>query len=268
VKDLARARDAARALAGVPVEEVVVLSDANSAVLLLRPGDVVVRVAPADRNVAAFEIEVARRLGARGAPVIRLDPRVEARVHAVDGFVLTFWTHHAPLPGPTPPAEYARALRRFHTAAAGLDVEAPSFTDRVRSAVDLLSDPVRTPDLGAEDRELLLTSLRGATEVVSAAGREQLLHGEPHAGNVLHTAEGVLFLDFETCCRGPVEYDLAYVPDAVAELYPDADPEVLRASRILMFAMITTWRWDRDDQFPDGMSRAAEWTRELHSLLG
>ncbi|MFE1199320.1 phosphotransferase family protein [Streptomyces olivaceoviridis] len=44
---------------------------------------------------------------------------------------------------------------------------------------------------------------------------EQLLHGEPHPGNVLSTKNGPLFIDLETCCRGPVEFGLAHVPEAV-----------------------------------------------------
>ncbi|WP_347877042.1 hypothetical protein [Micromonospora sp. KC606] len=27
------------------------------------------------------------------------------------------------------------------------------------------------------------------------------MHGEPHPGNVLTTKNGLLFVDFETCCR-------------------------------------------------------------------
>ena len=88
-------------------------------------------------------------------------------------------------------------------------------------------------------------------------GPEQLLHGEPHPGNLLFTTEGPLFIDFETCCRGPVEFDLAHAPDDVVEHYAGADGELLRACRMLVLAMITTWRWDRDDRSPTG----AGWAR-------
>jgi len=261
--DLARARAAAARIAGahgVAADEARVLSNSNAVVLRLLPGNTVARVAPAGRQNAAFQIEVAQRLAERGAPVVRLDPRVPARVHEDDGFVLTFWTHHEAVPGPVPPQEFADALRRLH--GASVDLAAPSYTDRAAHAEELLLDPSRTPDLPAAERSLLLSVVR--TPLV---GDQQLLHGEPHVANVLHTADGVLFLDFETCCRGPVEFDVAHVPEAVAHHYPGLDADRLRASRILMFALIVTWRWDRDDQFPNGMSRAAEWTRKLGSLL-
>jgi hypothetical protein len=80
-----------------------------------------------------------------------------------------------------------------------------------------------------------------------------LLHGEPHSGNVLNTRYGPLFIDLETACRGPVEFDLAHVPGAVSELYPDADADLLHAFRGLVLAMVVAWRWDRTDHFPDGL---------------
>ena len=80
---------------------------------------------------------------------------------------------------------------------------------------------------------------------------------------MLSTKSGLLFIDLETCCRGPVEFDLAHVPEEVIEHYPDADQELLRDCRNLVLAMVAAWRWDSDDQFPNGQ-RAG---RELLSAL-
>jgi hypothetical protein len=80
---------------------------------------------------------------------------------------------------------------------------------------------------------------------------------------VLTTKNGLLFVDLETCCRGPVEFDLAHVPEEVSERYPDADQALLRECRILVLAMVAAWRWDPSDQLPNG-HRAA---RELLSAL-
>jgi hypothetical protein len=54
---------------------------------------------------------------------------------------------------------------------------------------------------------------------------------------VLNTKLGPLFIDLDTCCRGPVEFDLAHVPAVVSEQYPDADPALLRDCRG------SSWRW-------------------------
>ena len=110
-----------------------------------------------------------------------------------------------------------------------------------------------TPALADADRELLSNTLRSRRQAIGDRGAaEQLLHGEPHPGNVLSTKNGLLFIDLETCCRGPVEFDLAHVPEDVVEHYPDVDEELLSECRLLVLAMVAAWRWDPDDQFPDG----------------
>lgn len=92
---------------------------------------------------------------------------------------------------------------------------------------------------------------------------EQLLHGEPHPGNVMSTSFGPLFIDLETCCRGPVEFDLAHVPDAAIEHYPDVDQTLLDECRALVLVMVAAWRWDAGDQFPNGRLWAEELIRTL-----
>jgi len=72
-----------------------------------------------------------------------------------------------------------------------------------------------------------------------------------------------VFVDLETCCCGPVEFDLAYVPDDVAALYPGANAQLLGECRALMLAMVAAWRWSRDDQFPDGTTYRAPLLSEL-----
>jgi len=41
------------------------------------------------------------------------------------------------------------------------------------------------------------------------AGSLIRLHGEPHDGNRISTAAGIRWIDFESCCVGPLEWDLA-----------------------------------------------------------
>ena len=124
----------------------------------------------------------------------------------------------------------------------------------------------RTPALADADRALLGDTLRGSRRRISErGGDEQLLHGEPHPGNVLTTKTGLLFIDLETCCRGPVEFDLAHAPEEVGEHYPGVNQELLRECRILVLAMITTWRWDRGDQLPGGRQLGAEWLSHIRA---
>lgn len=254
---------------GLGVDDAIVLHDSNKLTLRLLPCDVVARVAPVAHQVAQFEIDLAQRLAASGCPVAVPDPRVEPRVHERDGFAITLWTHHGSVtPEEIPPDDYADALDRLHTGMRGLDVPAPHFTDRVEEAQRLVADPDSTPELADADRELLGDTLRGLGRTIGErGGAEQLLHGEPHPGNVLATEHGPLFIDLETCCRGPVEFDLAHAPEEVGEHYPGVDQDLLRDCRLLVLAMITAWRWDRDDQLPHGRRLAAEWLGQIRTAL-
>ncbi|MFE2646211.1 phosphotransferase [Streptomyces nigra] len=252
---------------GLPADEAVVLNDSNKLTLRLLPCDLLARVAPATGQVAAFEITLAQALAGSGSPVAALDPRVAPRPYERDGFVITLWTYYPPAALPdVPPAAYAAALTRLHTGMRALDVPAPHFTDRVAQARRLVADHTRTPDLPDADRTLLADTLRTLGQAVSEHdGAEQLLHGEPHPGNVLTTDRGVLFIDLETCCRGPVEFDLAHAPEEVGAHYPGADHDLLRRCRTLVLAIVTAWRWDRDDQLPGGRALAAEWLEQIRA---
>ena len=246
--------------------DAIVLHDSNKLTARLLPCDVLARVAPAADQVARFEVELAQRLAGSGCPVAAVaDPRVYER----DGFVVTLWTYYEPAPPPqVPPADYARALERLHAGMRTVDIPAPHFTDRVEQAQQLVASRDRTPALADADRELLGGTLRSLRRVISGRGAaEQLLHGEPHPGNVLSTKTGPLFIDLETCCRGPVEFDLAHAPEEVSEHYPGVDHDLLRECRILVLAMITTWRWDRGDQLPDGRRLGTQWLSQIRAAL-
>ncbi|MEU2432110.1 aminoglycoside phosphotransferase family protein [Streptomyces sp. NPDC007861] len=251
------------------VDDATVLHDSNKLTLRLLPCDVLARVAPIAHQVARFEVELAQRLAASGCPVAALEPRVEPRVYARDGFEVTLWTYYTPVTlGQVSPADYADALDRLHAGMRKLDVPTPHFTDRVEQARQLVANRDRTPALADADRELLGDTLRSLRRVIGEhGGAQQLLHGEPHPGNLLTTKNGLLFIDLETCCRGPVEFDLAHAPEEVGAHYPGVDQDLLRACRILVLAVITTWRWDRGDQYPNGRRLGAEWLGQIRAAL-
>ena len=258
---LATARSTASAL-GLAVDDAIVLHNSNKLTVRLLPGDVVARVAPIAHQVARFEIELAQRLAETGSPVAVPDPRAELRVYESDGFAITLWTYYKPaISGKVSPASYAHALERLHAGMRELDLRTPHFTDRVEEAQHLVETTHLTPDLADADRKLLITTLRSRRRTIVDRGpAEQVLHGEPHPGNLLSTKSGLLFIDFETCCRGPVEFDLAHVPQDVSERYAGADQDLLSQCRALVLAMVAAWRWDLGDQFPDRQ-------RAAHALL-
>jgi len=204
-------------------------------------------------QVAQFEVELAGRLAEIESPAAALEPRVPPRVYERDGFALTLWTYYAPVTPGVAPADYADALWRLHAGTRTIEITAPHFTDRVAEAQELVANRGRTPELADADRQLLSGMLKSVSRtIVDRGAAEQLLHGEPHPGNLLGTKIGPLFIDLETCCFGPIEFDLAHLPEAVIAHYPDVDQTLLSACRGLVLAMVAAWRWDADDQFPNG----------------
>jgi hypothetical protein len=256
---VAAATSTASAL-GLRVDEANVLHVSNRLAVRLLPSDVLARVALPTHEAAAFEVDLAARLAVMNSPVGRLDPRVAPRVYERDGFTITFWTYYEPRTARklSPPA-YADALSRLHLNMQGLDVTTPHFTDRVREAQLLVGSRDRTPELGEADRDLLVNTLTRVMGVIVGQGAgEQLLHGEPHPGNVLNTKTGPLFIDLETACRGPVEFDVAHVPAEVSECYAGIDHALLDHCRVLVLAMVAAWPSDPEDRFPGGSQAAAE----------
>ena len=236
------------------VDDAVVLNDSNRLVVRLTPCDIVARVTPMTHPFSAErEVEVVNRLAQTDCPVAPLEARVEPRVFVRDGFKIALWTYFEPVDRLLPPAEYAQALGRLHAGLRQIDVPTPHFTDRVAATQHDVASRDVTPDLAETDRALLADTLSDVRRsIVSRRAREQLLHGEPHPWTVLITKNGPLFIDFENTTRGPVEFDLAWVPKEVSERYPDADQDLVGECRGVVLAIIAMHRWRRDDQHPSG----------------
>lgn len=265
---VSRATATASSLAGglgLGVNEAVVIHNSNKLSVRLLPCDVFARVALVGQEVSALEVRLAQHLAAARSPVAALEPRVEPRVYEDDGFAVTLWTYYEAMPPEqTSPAEYADALRRLHAGMRGVEIATPHYMERIKRAGRLVTNRDETPALAEDDRDLLLSTLHSVRRKIHNRGAaEQLLHGEPHPGNILGTHDGPRFIDFETCCRGPVEFDVAHVPDDVSAHYPDVDQVLLEQCRRLVLALVAAWRWHVRDQFPNGHQHG----RDILTLL-
>ena len=205
--DVRRAVAAAMSIASVldlTVDDAIVLHDSNRLALRLLPCDVLARVAPAAQQTAQFEVELAQQFAETEIPVAALEPRVAPMVFMRDGFAVTLWTYYEPVTHrEVSPADYAQTLARLHAGMRKLEITAPHFTDRVAEAQQLVANSDQTPALSDKDRRFLNDTLWSLGRAIGDRGAsEQLLHGEPHPGNVLNTKNGLLFIDLETCCRG------------------------------------------------------------------
>ena len=123
--------------------------------------------------------------------------------------------------------------------------------DRVADGQKWVARRDATPDLADEDRETLANTLATLRKsVVERGAPEQLLHGEPHPWNVLDTKEGPRSWTSKNCVRGPVEWDLGWVPAAVTECYSGADPDLVLDCRGLVLAVVAADCWRPEDERP------------------
>ncbi|MEZ4618025.1 MAG: phosphotransferase [Caldilineaceae bacterium] len=183
-----------------------------------------------------------------------------------DGFAITFWTYYAV--GRDCAGAYVDALLRIHAGLRQIDLAAPHINVRLAGWAAEVDDPAQTPDLPDSDRDFLRSTFSCARSAISKwETKDQLLHGEPHPGNLLNTNQGPIFIDLQTCQRGPIEYDLAFVPEEAALLYPGANQELVHQFRILNWAGFTTMRWRATDQFPDQAYWRGEGFNRLRTVL-
>lgn len=266
-----RAIETVRATArelGLPAQEAVVIHNSDRIAVHFLPNDLLARIAP--QTVAEdlrFEAELAHQLAANNSPVGLLEPHAQSRVFLRDGFAFTLWIYYEPA-GPIAPADYADALWRLHAGLRQLDVAAPHINRRIATWSERLHDPHQTPDLPEAERELLsATLMRVQNAMRQHQSVDQLLHGEPHPGNLLSTSQGPLFIDFHTCQRGPIEYDIAFMPEEAAIHYPDANQQLVQEFRILMWAGFTIMRWYPWDQFPDRDHWRGEGLKRMRAAL-
>jgi len=267
MSDVMRAIAAATSVAAsldLPANDAIVLHNSNRVALRLTPCNVLARVAPPGHQAAQLEVELAQRLAGVGCPVGRLEPRVDPLVYTRDDFNVTLWIYYEPATPDVSPLDYANALERLHAGMRKVDVASPRFTDRIAEAEEVVANPDLSPELANADRVFLSSRLGSLRQAIDDRGAvEQLLHGEPHQGNVLSTKNGPLFIDLETFCRGPVEFDLAHVAEAVCEHYPSVNQGLLDECRELVLAMVAAWRWDLGDQLPNGRRFGEEFLRAL-----
>lgn len=264
---VAAAQSAARRL-GLQANDSAIIYNSDRIAVRLIPCDTLARVAPQVwRDEFGFEAEVARRLAETGSPVGALEPLAGSRVYVEDGFALTLWRYYEPM-GEIAPAAYADALIRLHAGLRQLDLAAPHVNTRIAAWVAELADHAQNPDLPHADRDLLNSTFARLRDTIGQWDiADQLLHGEPHPGNVLSTRSRPLFIDFHTCQRGPVEYDIAFLPEDAAARYPGANHALVQQFRALMWAGFTTMRWRAEDQFPDRAHWRVEGFRLLRAAL-
>jgi Phosphotransferase enzyme family len=220
---------------GVRCDDPIVLRDAWHVVVHLRPSPVVARVSSPipypigpDPEGVVRELSVASHCARAGCAVVPPAAEVEAVPHYEGGHVVTFWRYVEPYDDPDPRAA-GRALRDIHDALADYAGPLPAFGHPEETAAMLDALPA------SDDVELIREIAAQRVDLPT-----QPLHGDAQLLNCLGSPGGPLWLDFETTCHGPREYDLAALgPGPALDAYGPHDTELVEAMFQLYIAWVT-----------------------------
>ena len=278
------------AAAGVRCEDPLVLHDRSNVLVHLRPAPVVARVAGSTAAVRegdgwlAREVAVATHLARAGAPVVAPSALVDPGPHRHDGLALSFWELAPAVPG-APDARAAGAgLRGCHEALRSFEGDLPAHGRprrgaRARRASGRRGRRRRAGDAG----EALERAGAEAEERIARLGLpRQPVHGDAHLGNVIATARGPLWNDWEDTFLGPVGWDLGCLrasavafgndPSPVAEAEdgygPALDDDALAAFVAARRFQGTVWIAAVARERPDVRGRAVALLAAIRGSLG
>lgn len=220
---------------GLQCDDPDVLRDAWHVLVHLRPLPIVARVSSPipypvgpDPEGIVRELAIASYLARAGCAVVPPAPEVEEMPYYEGGHVLTFWEYVEPYDDPDPRSA-GRALRAIHEALMDYGGELPAFGHPEETAAMLDALPP------SNDVELVREVASRRPDVAM-----QPLHGDAQLFNCLGSPRGPLWLDFETACRGPREYDLAALgPGPALDAYGGHNPELVDPMFLVYIAWIT-----------------------------
>jgi thiamine kinase-like enzyme len=216
-----RAVAAAKSIAsnhGIQVEDPEILADAYSVRIHLKPAPIVARASTITSVLRdpiepwlAREISVAQFLETRGVPVVAPSNLLPPIPHECDGLTVTFWCYAEPVSDTLPDsATVGKMLAELHVVLRDYPGDMPLLAPPLN---DIPQGLDRLQQLGnilpASDLKLLQNTFdRLLPQLTTPADLLQPLHGDAHAGNLIPTAKGLLWNDFEDTCIGPISWDL------------------------------------------------------------
>jgi len=204
---------------GVSSSAPVVLKDGSNVIVHLRPAPVVARVAartalvrPTVADYFARDLSVSAFLASRGVPVVTPSAELPPGPHVLDGFVLSFSTYvpHDPSVELSRP-DVLKMLPGLHAELRLYEGSLP-----VRGPLDDVDNTLTyLESIGVAELEPFRTRW---AELMTSWDKHhndvQPLHGDSHYGNLLMTAAGPVWNDFEDTWCGPLAWDLACLAGA------------------------------------------------------
>ncbi len=222
---------------GLEAERASVLPSSGREVLLLEPCRVVAKVSPsADARACDTELALAVHLHARDAPVVPPLLGIDPMLYTHADRVISFWKYCAPDGRSIGAEAVSAAYTRLSPHLQSFAGELPDFREPIRACQRIVADGQLT-SLPREACTVLRDAFSRMDQLDVSAQEEQTLHGDPHAGNLLSCGGELLWLDFASACRGPLEWDLGSLLAPVE----GARPELLRQLSLLRSACVVVW---------------------------
>ena len=203
---------------GLRTDDMMVLKDGSNLLVHLAPAPVVLRVATFTGLVRMDplpclerEVSLVSYLASVGASVMPPSDLVPPGPHVVGGWAMSAWTYVDHERGAVPgPLDTLRALDELHAVMRGYSGELPLLNPAADDLDSAIRFGVGHGVIGIERAE----ELRGRrddliAQLTSIAPDIQAQHGDAFPRNSLLTPTGVVWIDFEDCCSGPVLWDLA-----------------------------------------------------------
>ena len=194
---------------GLRFSRSVVLRESSNLVVHLEPLPVVARVANVTARVRhgdawlAREVAVAGFLARAGAPVVAPTSDPPPGPHLRDGLAVSFAEYAEPVDEPLDAREAGRRLRECHEALAGYDGELPAMglMDEAASILEGFA--------GGDAERLLREGAEVRRRIDALSLPMQAVHGDADLSNVINTAAGPLWNDWEDAMLAPTAWDLA-----------------------------------------------------------
>ena len=255
----ASALEAAAALAAahqIQFNDLVVLKDGSNLLVHLAPAPVVLRIATFTARIRREplpwlerEADLVTYLDAAGAAVMPPSDLMPVGPHVVGGWAMSAWRYVDHRPGAIPdgPSTLA-ALDELHEGLRGYPGDLPLLNPAADDLDRAIAFGVAEGLFGRDEAD----DLRGRrdavlAEVLAAAPDRQALHGDAFPKNSLVTARGIVWIDFEDCCSGPIAWDHATLirridDDVTASaIRRRHDPGLLEAAVALREIQASVW---------------------------
>ncbi|MCP5056763.1 MAG: phosphotransferase [bacterium] len=209
-------------------------------VLLLEPCAVVAKVSSsANSKRWSAELAVAAHVHRQGGPVVPPLRRSNPGPHVLDDLVVSLWEYR-PAEVTADDLEHSAAYAALLSCLHSYDRTLPDFLEPIlacREAAASLDLP--TLPSGAGTVGLLREAFSVLDELEIPRGELRPLHGDPHVGNLTKSHGETLWLDLESACIGPAEWDLTALPISFQNEAHDLG--LLAQLRLLRSACVVVW---------------------------